>query len=324
MSAIINSNQVYRVGETPVFVAYIAKTDGTPLTHGDVESISVTHSHYRDGIRNGMIITSWFPIETPDGSIEAINVDTSNVLDTPIDVSTVHVTNYTQNFNSLLTHYNFVYIPSGGQYYYPSTGRYRTVFKITLKNGQTDILPFESMVGEVFEKEDTDHDSPTFGQMIYKSIVEMSSEVFNFGENIEFAGVLYAKYREPLLLPELLPDETLNDDHGKLIFPNTKTSFEDTDPESPTFEQHIPVISNILLTVFDVVTAQRIIDRESLGNGIITVTPTTYELDYTFPTTRLPMAGLYRFRFEIEARSDIVGTAVNNILCVFDIDVQII
>jgi len=292
MAAIINSNQVYRTGEVPVYVAFITKMNGTPLTYADVESISVTHMQERDGIKNGIIVASWFPIETPNGSVDEVEIAPTNVLGSPISVSATSVAAHTQNFNSALTSYNFLYIPFDGRYYYPNVGNYRTTFKITLKNGQTDILPFMSMVDTVYGNNEP--------------ILEVNSEVFNFGENIEFAGLLYAKYREPFQFP----DETLNPDHGKLIFPNT------TDKSD--------VISNVFLTVFDIKTAQKLIDRESLGNSIITVNNDTYELNYTFPTTRLPMDGVYRFRFEVEARSGIIGTEINTILCVFDIDIPVV
>jgi len=297
MPSIINSNQVYRVGEVPVFVALVTKMNGTPLTYADVESISITHMQERDGIKNGMIVASWFPVETPNGSVDEVDIAPTNVLDNPINVSATDVAAHTQNFNSALTSYNFLYIPFDGRYYYPNVGNYRTTFKITLKNGQTDILPFMSMVDTVYG-----NNEPIL-EVLYD---QPPNDVFIFGENIEFTGVLYAKYREPFQFP----DETTNPDHGKLIFPNT------TDKSD--------VISNVFLTVFDIKTAQRLIDRESLGNNIITVNNDTYELNYTFPTTRLPMDGMYRFRFEVEARSGITGTDINTILCVFDIDIPVV
>ena len=208
--------------------------------------------------------------------------------------------NYTQNWNASLDTpgYNFLYIPFDGYRYYPNNGSYRTVFRITLNNDKTDIITFDATVAEIDSNENP--------------ILDVVSDVFNFGENIEFTGTMYAKYREPLLLP----DETLNSNHGKVVFPNTQQRFVDL--------YNGNVIDDVLLTVFDITTAQRLISKESLGNDIITVAPAAYELNYTFPTTRLPMGGLYRFRFEIEAQRDIVGTNANNILCVFDIDVSII
>ena len=297
MPAIINSNQVYRAGECPIFVGYITDLNGEPITYNEVTSISVTHTQERDGIRNGIIVTSWFPVEAPDGRFEDIDIDKTNVLDKLISVNDLSV--HVQNFNPALQQYNFLYIPFNGHRYYPNDGSYRTVFRLTLNNGQTDIITFESTASEV----DSD-DNP---------ILHVESDVFNFGENIEFSGVLYVKYREP----HLLPDETLNPDYGKVVFPNTKMS-------NGSLWMEGNVIEEVYLTVFDVQTAQRLIYREALGLDCIAVNDTTYDLDYTFSTNRLPIAGTYRFRFEISAKNEIIGSEINNVLCVFDIDVTVV
>ena len=296
MPAVINSNQIYRAGECPIFVAFITKTDGTPLTYGDITSISVTHMQRRDGIRNGIIVTDWFPVASSDGLFENVDIDRTNVLGEPVDIDETDVDIYAKNFSPTLRNinqYNFLYIPFDGHRYYPNNGSYCTVFRITLVNGKTDVLTFYSTASDT---------------------LEVQSSSVEFGKNIDFTGVLYAKYREPLRLP----DDEPNLDHGKVIFPNAKFG---------------NVIDDVLLTVFDVATAQRLIDRERLGNEIITITDITdkpneiypaYELNYIFPTTKLPVAGLYRFRFEAEARREILGTDVYSVLCVFDIDVSVI
>ena len=301
MPAIINTNQIYRVGECPLFVAFVTKTDGTPLTQNNIESISVSHLQRRDGIRNGIIITDWFPVASSTDVFENIIIDNTNILDDAVDVNTnPDVRIHTQNWNTALQEYNFLYIPFDGHRYYPNEGLYRTIFRITLTNGKTDIITFDSTAGTVYQS----------GNDIY-DILQVESEPVDFGTNIVFSGELYAKYREP----HLLPDETSNPNHGNVVFPNTQQRFVDLYGGN--------VIDDVLLSVFDVATAQKLIDKEHLENDCLTVNPTTYGLDYTFPTTRLSVGGWYRFRFEVTAKREIIGTDTNDILCVFDIDVNV-
>ena len=310
-AAAVISNQVYRPGETPIFMALIVKGDGTPLTRADVkdidnetmmEYITVTHMEKRDGIKNGIIVHDWFPVEHPEGYLEDIPISRFCIYDTLVPIDETDALVYIQGVGKTpwdrsvtpITHYNFVYIPVDGHRYYPRYGEYQTVFKFELLNGGIDIVPFKSFAND----QDVD------GNDI---LVRESSEVL-YGEDILFEGELYTKFKEP---------EQKDDGQGNLIL-NIVNNVDQRGrlDLADTFKY----TENVYLSVFNVTTNQRLINKEPLDACVIIPDAIVDDGDknfyYTFPTTRLPMAGLYRFRFEVKAMESIV--------CTFDIDVSVI
>ena len=210
MPAIILSNQRYRAGETPIFLAFLYGLNGEPLTFyqegeeeryeemgwvfnpdNKVKSIFVTHSQERDGIVNGMFITSWYPVTHPNGTLENVEILPSHILGVPVPLIDTDLNRSVQNWTALNTRfavspangrYNFVYIPLNGRHFYPEPGvPYRTIFHLELMNGKTDMMIFET---EVVEDE----------RLLERHPRPMLS--VGYGENVVFTGDLYGLYKE--------------------------------------------------------------------------------------------------------------------------------
>lgn len=138
MPAIIQSNQKYLLGETPVFIAYIY--DDTAITPQEVTSIKVSHLENRTGIKNGVIVKDWYPVEYGEGSLENILISNDNFFPTVSQTNNDAFTYTTGNRFD----YNFLYIPYNGKYYYQKDGDYKTIFHIEYINGKSDVITFES------------------------------------------------------------------------------------------------------------------------------------------------------------------------------------
>jgi hypothetical protein len=355
----ILSNQWYRPGETPVYIAYILR-NGMPITRNDVyfagvrdedpnsptfdeplgetpEVITMTHMERRDGVRNGVIVNDWFPVRYQGGTLEDIPISRACIFDTPLEITAdvlAHIHNrdeFEASFSDGL--YNFIYIPLNGHRYYPKYNSdpdegYRTVFKIQLLKPVLDDTTGEQINAEkdtmdivTFQSFSAVHINRTGGPILTR---EPTEEV-PYGEDILLVGHLYSKYKEPEQSLQENPDDPdgdyvllTNPDRGKVIL------------KEPIREQ----IEEVYLTVFHVQTSQRIIDRIRIVDQISwedTVIPFlagTESFDhnfvYKFATNQLSIAGMYRFRFEVEANRDLINEAENNILCVFDVDVMVV
>jgi len=353
MGSIIQSNQRYSIGETPVFVAYIYKTTVNALVQReDIISITMTHSRRRDGIRNNMIVTDvWFPVEFPEGILEDIDISPTVVYNIPIPIASTDLFAKTQNptFTTLrnqsgtieVDQYNFIYIPLNGRRFYPEYGQYRTTFKMELENGRIETItflsevPLETSTMTINEYGEQEYIADNvIGVQRFVARVPMDNngyiydEHIEYGNDIHFKGEVYAKYR---------------DDDGHLVFLNPNDGIGNTYPirNSDMVEVGLDRINDVYLTVFNTITLQRYIDRIPIGVATLLtkteepgqifadslVEPFAYNFNYIFPTTNLPTEGRYRFRFEIETKgeiSEITQEIEYSLPCIFDIDVNII
>jgi hypothetical protein len=372
MPSLILSNQVYMTGQTPVYVAYVTDENGQPLKRNKIDFITVTHMVMREGLRNGLLTDSWFTV----GDLENVSISSFCFYDTPISMDALvtdvkakvqHPTGTPENqFFGQFTHYNFLYIPLRGSRYYPSIGQYRTVFRIKLMDeyvldedtgdvievieGKTDLIIYDSYA-------DTEWND---GSDNFIPILERETEDIYYGEDIVFKGEVYVKYKEPeyLLGAEGDPCDSVydcpdghrcvdgvcrdiinNTDKGKLLFANRS---EGVNGIFPIHDQ----VQEVFMTVSNVSTSARLIERERLGTDILLTAIKEpiidededsdtfgeiidykvfdYNWTYNFPTNRLTLAGLYRFRFEFQTFRELVGDNDFTMPCVFDIDVNVI
>jgi len=284
-----NSNQIYKLGETPVYVAYIER-NGTPLLpeHFDFDRgdyIRVTHSEQRIGIKNGMAMKDWFPVNLDTGSpLDKIEVSSEIIFDPIVPAAESDVYEYitvTEEFD-----YNLLYIPLNGDQFYQKVGPYRTIIHLqyTISDQQyNDILTFES-------------------KAIAPNIVLEPLEPIPFGEPIPFVGTIYTKIKQQ---------------DGKFLFP------EEANEKIGTV--YLTVSDRTESPTWNAVSNQIYIDRENIGPEVI-LDAVTDNFKYTFQSERLRKVGInrpgiYRFKFEIEAK-DVIAT--DPILCTFEIDVKLI
>ena len=358
MASLFLSNQTYRIGDTPIFCAFLYGKDG-PFKREDIANITVSHLEWRDGNKNGRIITTWFPVAGQDGVFEDIAISRENLYDDPIDIDTdiIKKIQKPDKFREAFTRtsgeaeYNFLYIPLQGHLYYPRNGKYRTTFKVELTNGETDILTFRTIVNDLWYHEDwhgefDEEPNRDTGEPVLKIYPEDVLTI-NYGDEIIFLGEIYAKVRvenpEDWTGPEYTGVKL-----GEMVFPGRNTAWIDADGNDNPLEDNIyPInteIDEVYLSIFNAVTAQRYLideeDRMPIGAEVLLPNVVNhpnafmdgglplqfpYNFKYQFPTTKLPMTGIYRFRFEIQAKErHFEEETVNRIVCTFDIDVNIL
>jgi len=306
MPAIITSNQIYRPGETPVYVAYIYIADkSVPLQFDEIETITMSHYQQRDGLMNGRVVTSWFPVASDGEMLENISIQPSIVRD-PIDISETDVFEKTTQVSlpDDTGCYNFIFIPLKGWNFYPNIGIYQTVFYVTLTNGTTENLIFQSRAVQ-------DSDVLT--------IVEPEASI-QYGQTIKFTGTLYAK-----------STDQGDGDKGKLQFVGknniTNVYLSVSHVTGQMVDQRVIGVDTLSYpdTVQTELNPLLLIENpNSTQLARIRELMDTIVLTYQYNTNNLPKQPIigmddmnqYRFEFSIQVNQ-------NDIICVFAIDVDI-
>jgi hypothetical protein len=290
MPAIIQTNQIYRPGEVPVFAAFVFDADNQPIQREQIASITMSHMELRMGLQGGRVVETWFPVEYPGGNLEAVRVTLKAIQNVPIVISGSDLFAFTQNPNEALAQYNFLYIPLRGRNFYPHEGQYRTVFRIEFDNGEMDMMTFLSRAAILVGTYPNE-----------QPILVQNADDVSYGHDVDLDVIIYSKYKE---------------NNGTLSLLDTSTLLLSE------------LIDDIYLTVFDTKSSERMIDRLSIRQDTI-ISPVViegkkaFQLRYTFPTHRLPVAAKYKFRFEIEITNPENIVRDSSILCIFDIDVLV-
>lgn len=133
---LVLSKQYYGRGETPVFLAYIDRDDGSPADPADYAGIRMTHGRF----------TPTFSGRTLVPSISDLPVAMECFLGVPVDSPVAFEGTDTEPFG-----YNFIFLPGDpGTEFYPDTGVYRTVFMLDRRDGRIETMTFESNCVEKF------------------------------------------------------------------------------------------------------------------------------------------------------------------------------
>ena len=195
---LVLSKQYYGRGETPVYLAYVDKTDGTAADPADYAEIRMTHGSFSQTFNGRILVPVIEDFPVPLGRLLVATVDSPEAFDGTS----------TEPFD-----YNFIFMPGDlGVAFYPEPGTYRTMFELRRTDGRIETMTFESVCVEKFTGLTINFgEIPTFsGTVRTKAIAEAGDVAYVTGKIVGITRTVILEATGEILNDASIPLSALN------------------------------------------------------------------------------------------------------------------